>query len=187
MALVLDILYRTMFFTKTQNGMNTLNTNVYDKIKNLGSAIFFNLSDAVLKLPTSIVSIVHVDEFGYLWFFIQKPPQHINEFEKEFPVKLDFFRKGMSYSLQALGKGNIITDPEEVLLITSHIEETRPYDPEKTILIKVKLSRVDCFENITTQKSSWLHNAISTLQSWIFPHAPTYGPVTYYPGMSEAS
>jgi len=175
-------------FHQNGDGMNTLKTSVYEKIKNLNSAIFFNLSDAVLKLQTSIVSIIHVDEFGYLWFFMQKPPQHVNEFEREFPVKLDFFRKGMPYSLQALGKGSIITDPEEILLVTSNIQETRPYDPEKMILVKVKLSRVDCFENITSsQKTSWFQSAISTLQSWIFPHAPSYGPVTYYPGMSEAS
>ncbi|MER3497151.1 MAG: hypothetical protein C4308_00185 [Chitinophagaceae bacterium] len=167
--------------------MNTRKTNLYDKIKNLGSAIFFNLSDAVLKLQTSIVKIIHVDEFGYLWFFVQKPPQHINEFEKEFPVRLDFFRKGMDYSLQVLGKGSIVNDPEEILLVTSQIEETRTYDPDRMILIKVKINRVDCFENITSQKSSWFQNAISTLQSWLFPHTPSYGPVTYYPGISEAS
>ena len=74
--------------------METQTLFLQEKIKNLGSAIFFNQSDAVLKLPTSIVRIIHVDEYGYLWFFMQRPPQQLNEFEKEFPVKLDFFRKG---------------------------------------------------------------------------------------------
>ena len=58
--------------------------DLQEKIKNLGSAIFFNQSDAVLKLPTSIVRIVDIDEYGYIWFFMQKPPQLLNEFEKEF-------------------------------------------------------------------------------------------------------
>jgi hypothetical protein len=167
--------------------METQKTFLEEKIRNLGSAIFFNQSDAVLKLPTSIVRIIHVDEYGYIWFFMQKPPQHLNEFEKEFPVKLDFFRKGLGYSLQVIGKGCIIRDPEELAVVTSNIDETRQFNPGKMILLKVKMTRADYFESIATHKPSWFQVAISTLQSWIFPHAPNYGPVTYYPSMTEAS
>ena len=158
-----------------------------ERIKNLGSAIFFNLSEAVLKLQTSIVRIVHVDEYGYIWFFVQKPQQQLNEFEKEFPVQLDFFRKGLDYSLQVIGKGCIVNDPEDLMVVTSSIDETRHFNPEKMILIKVKMTRADYFENISGHKTSWFQNALSLLQSWIFPHAPTYGPTTYYPGMTEVS
>ena len=162
-----------------------------EKIKTLGSAIFFNQSDAVLKLSSCIVRITHVDEYGYLWFFMQKPPQLLNEFEREFPVKLDFFRKGISYSLQVLGKGCIVSDPEEMAVVTGNIEElaiaAENFDPGKMILIKVKMTRADYFDNITNSKASWLQNAWNTLQSWIFPHSSTYGPTTYYPSMSEVS
>jgi hypothetical protein len=162
-----------------------------EKIKNLGSAIFFNQSDAVLKLPSSIVRITHVDEYGYLWFFMQKPPQLLTEFEREFPVKLDFFRKGISYSLQVLGKAHMVSDPEEVAVVTTNIEEiaaaAESLDFSKMILIKVKMTRADYFDNISGNKSSWLQNAWNVLQSWIFPHSSTYGPTTYYPGMSEVS
>ena len=121
--------------------MDTQNDFLREKIKNLGSAIFFNQSDAVLKLPTSIVRISHVDQYGYIWFFMQKPPQALNEFEKEFPVKLDFFRKGLDYSLQVIGKGCIINDPEELMVVTENMHEVRPFNPEKMILIKVKMTR----------------------------------------------
>jgi hypothetical protein len=158
-----------------------------EKIKNLGSAIFFNQSDAVLKLPTSIVRIIHVDDYGYIWFFIQKPQQRLTEFEKEFPVKLDFFRKGLDYSLQVMGTGSIVNDPEELFIVTTNIEEVKQFNPERMVLIKVKMSRADCFDNMSGQKSSWLQNTINLLQSWIFPHAPSYGPTTYYPGIPEVS
>ena len=52
-----------------------------EKIQEIGSAIFFNLSDSVLKLPTSIVTTLKVDDYGYVWFFIQKPRQSLKEFE----------------------------------------------------------------------------------------------------------
>src|SRR4051812_25267041 len=106
---------------------------LHEKIRNLGSAIFFNQSDAVLKLPTSIVRILHTDEYGYVWFYVQKPPQQLNEFEKEFPVKLDFFRKGLDYSLQVIGTGYLVSDPEELLIVTTNIEEVRQFDPGKMI------------------------------------------------------
>src|SRR5438045_1025429 len=77
---------------------------VKEKIQEIGSAIFFNQSDSVLKLPTSIVETVKVDEFGLVWFYIQKPKQDLREFDKEFPVRLDFFRKGKNYFLQVEGK-----------------------------------------------------------------------------------
>ena len=64
--------------------MYTQQLFLQERVKNLGSAIFFNLSEAVLKLQTSIVRIVHVDEYGYIWFFVQKPQQQLNEFEKNF-------------------------------------------------------------------------------------------------------
>ena len=158
-----------------------------EKIKNLGSAIFFNQSDAVLKLPTSIVRIIHVDEYGYIWFFVQKPQQQLTEFEKEFPVKLDFFRKGLDYSLQVIGTGHIVSDPEELFIVTTNIDEVKQFNPARMVLIKVRMTRADCFENIAGHKSSWLQNTISVLQSWIFPHVPSYGPTTYYPGMSGVS
>src|SRR5258706_10992693 len=167
--------------------MDTRQILLQEKIKNLDRVIVFNQSEVVLKLQTSIVRIIHVDEYGYIWFFVQKPQQQLNEFEKEFPVKLDFFRKGLDYSLQVIGKGCIVSDPEELMMVTSNIDETKLFNPEKMILIKVKMTRADYFENISGHKPSWLQNALSLLQSWIFPHAPNYGPTTYYPGMTEVS
>lgn len=97
------------------------------RIEEIGSAIFYNLSEAVLKLPTSIVTTLKVDEFGFVWFFVQKPKQHLTEFEQEFPVKLDFYRKGTGYFLQVTGKGHVVNDPEEMNAL-----EILPEDVKKT-------------------------------------------------------
>jgi hypothetical protein len=167
--------------------MDTQQIFLREKIQNLGSAIFFNQSDAVLKLPTSIVRIIHVDDYGYAWFFVQRPQQLLTEFEKEFPVKLDFFRKGLDYSLQVIGNGYIVSDPEEIFVVTTNVDEVKQFNPEKMVLIKVKITRADYFENISGHKPTWFQNTISMLQSWIFPNAPSYGPITYYPGISEVS
>ncbi|ANE50660.1 hypothetical protein [Flavisolibacter tropicus] len=70
-------------------------TFLQEKIEQIGSAIFFNQSESVLKLPTSLVSNIKVDDFGYMWFFVQKPKQNLQEFDNEFPVRMDFFKKGL--------------------------------------------------------------------------------------------
>src|SRR5215216_6264307 len=89
-----------------------------EKIGEIGSAIFFNLSDSVLKLPTTLVNTFKVDDYGFVWFFMQRPRQELKEFEMEFPVRLDFFKKGTNHFLQVSGKGWVVTDPEEM----NHLE-----------------------------------------------------------------
>ena len=48
-----------------------------EKIQEIGSAIFFNLSDSVLKLPTRLVNTLKVDDYGFVWFFMQRPRQEL--------------------------------------------------------------------------------------------------------------
>ena len=158
-----------------------------EKIQEIGSAIFFNLSNAVLKLPTSIVTTLKVDEFGYIWFFVQRPQQQLSEFEREFPVRLDFFRKGKDFSIQVSGKGWMVTDPEELAMMLDIDDEVKKKAYSQMVLIKVKMLKADYFENISGQKPSWLQTAFSALQSWIFPQTGGYRPTTFYPPVSQAS
>ena len=55
-----------------------------NKIQGIGSALFYNMSGGVLKFPTTIVSILNVDELANIWFFTNRPEQHLQEFDKEF-------------------------------------------------------------------------------------------------------
>ena len=96
-----------------------------EKIQDINSAIFFNLSEAVLKLPTSIITTLKVDEFGYVWFFVERPRQQLNEFEREFPTRMDYFRKGKDHSLQIMGKAWIVTDPEELAMAIDLSDEVK--------------------------------------------------------------
>ena len=144
-------------------------TFLQERIKEIGSAIFFNLSDSVLKLPTSIVNSLTVDDYGFVWFYIQRPRQDLREFEKEFPVRLDFFRKGANYFLQVMGKAWIVSDPEEINIL----EETLPAEKktnENMVLVKVKIQRAEYHDtSITTRttNSSWWQNAVSSLYTWL--------------------
>ncbi|SHF59663.1 hypothetical protein SAMN02745131_03077 [Flavisolibacter ginsengisoli DSM 18119] len=161
-------------FMATNQQLNFLQ----EKIQEIGSAIFFNLSDSVLKLPTSLVSTLKVDDYGFVWFFVQKPKQCLSQFEPEFPVRLDFFKKGNNNFLQVMGKGWVVTDPEEVNLIEVP-EEVKHLAMNDMVLVKVKIMKAEYYEPKTAGRLSWWQNAVHTVSAWF--NNSHYRPDTYFP------
>jgi len=149
-----------------------------NKITEIGSAIFFNESDSVLKLPTSIVTSLTVDDYGYVWFFIQKPRQDLRQFDNDFPVRLDFFKKGKDYFLQVIGKGWVVTDPEEMNTFFKQPEDA-PQVSNDMVLVKVKMTKAEYYETRTGQ-GSWWRSAFSAFTTW-FRNSNNYRPDIYYP------
>jgi len=119
---------------------------VKERIIDIQSALFFNLSDAVLKLPNRIISISHVDPVGQLWFFVNRPKQHISEFDKEFPAKLHFLRKGKNYFIKIEGRACLITDPEETNALLDFTEEDKEKARTEQLLVKVRIHNIEYAE-----------------------------------------
>jgi hypothetical protein len=165
--------------------MATMATNqqlnfLQEKIREISSALFFNLSESVLKLPTSIVSTLKVDDYGFVWFFVQKPQQSVREFENEFPVRLDFFRKGSGCFLQVNGKGWVVTDPEELNSFVTLPEDAKKLAMNEMVLVKVKIMRAEYYETRTSHQHSWWQNVVNSVTAW-FRHSNNLRPDVYYP------
>lgn len=137
-----------------------------ERIGEIGSALFYNLSDAVLKLPTSVVTSLKVDDYGFVWFCVQKPSQHLTEFEQEFPVKLDFYKKGAGYFLQVMGKGFVVNDPEEMNSFVTLSEEIKKLANNTVALVKVKIQKAEYYETRTVSNASWWQSAVSYITTW---------------------
>ena len=142
-----------------------------EKIREIGSALFFNLSESVLKLPTSIVSTLKVDDYGFVWFFVQRPQQQLKEFEMEFPVRMDFFKKGKNYFLQVEGKAWMVNYPEEIntLFALDTISDEERKKITNMLLVKVKMQKAEYHEtgtNVRAANSSWWQNAVSNIYTW---------------------
>lgn len=153
-----------------------------DKIQEIGSAIFFNLSESVLKLPTSIVETTKVDEFGFVWFYIQKPKQHLREFDKEFPVRMEFFKKGINFFLQVEGRAWMINDPEEMNTIRTFFNEEKLKGTENMVLVKVKMIKAEYHETGNRMGGhSWWQNAVSNIYTWFRSGTGAYRPGIFYP------
>src|ERR1700761_6686783 len=115
-----------------------------EKIQDLKNALFFSQNTSILRIATTIVSVLKVDELGQVWFFVPRPQQALHEFDREFPVKMEFFRKGASFFLHVSGKAFIITDPEEINSLV--YEDIREQVDQHMVLIKVKMQKADYFE-----------------------------------------
>ncbi|GAC1423552.1 MAG: hypothetical protein NVS1B13_22520 [Flavisolibacter sp.] len=149
------------------------------KIREIGTAIFFNLSESVLKLPTSLVHTLNVDDYGYVWFFVKRPKQQLKEFENEFPVRLDFFRKGTSHFLQVSGKAWVVNDPEQINSFSDAQEGNTQSEFQSMVLVKVKIMKAEYYESKTANNNSWLQDAFSAVTTWF--RSNHYRPDTYFP------
>jgi general stress protein 26 len=156
-------------------------TFIEEKIKELENALFFSMSDAVLKIPACVVKVLQTDELGQIWFVIPKPPQFIHAFDKTFPVKLDFFRKGKEYYIKVFGKAHLVNDPEEinsVECLNEHIKQ-RARNSE-TVLVKVKINRAEYVETSPAKVSAKaiLHQVKNKLYEWL-QHSQREGAADY--------
>jgi hypothetical protein len=73
---------------------NTPINFIQDKIRNIGSALFHSEQSSVLKYPTTIITARKVDEFGQIWFYMDKPTQNFTQFDDQFLPDLIFSGKG---------------------------------------------------------------------------------------------
>jgi general stress protein 26 len=151
-----------------------------EKISDLRSALFFSLSNAVLKMPTSIVTALKVDEVGQVWFFVNRPMQNIQEFDREFPARLEFFKKGKSFYLKIMGKACIVNDPEEVSGLVNISDDIKTKAMNQLVLVKVKIQKVEYVENQASETNRWLLSIRNLFNRWFRPQ-PHYRPYSLQP------
>ena len=114
----------------------------HEKIEAIQTALLTNQSRSVLKLPNRIISISYIDEVGQLWFFVPRPMQHLTEFEREFPVKLQFSRKGTPYFLNIEGKAHMVVDPEEQNELDFLPGNMKERSVKEDLLLKLEISKL---------------------------------------------
>ena len=151
-----------------------------EKIEELHSALFFNTSNAVLKLPNSIVSALKVDDAGQIWFFVNRPEQYLHEFDKEFPAKLDFFRKGKWFYLHVTGKAFIVSDPEELYEVVNVTDDIRRTAMNHLVLIKFKIMNAEYFDQ-RIESNGAFQKMKTTIMKFLFGEKTSYRPYRLEP------
>src|ERR1700753_895666 len=116
-----------------------------EKIQDLKNALFFSQNSSLLRIATTIVSVLKVDELGQMWFFVPRPQQALHEVDREFPVRLEFFKKGRDFFVHVSGKAFIVTEPEEINPLI--YDDIRELVGDNLVLIRVKMMKADYFES----------------------------------------
>jgi len=137
-----------------------------DKIQELKHAIFFSQNTSLLRLATTVITLSKMDEMGQMWFFVPRPQQALQEFDREFPVRLEFFKKGRQFFLHVLGKAFIVTDPEEMNGLVH--DDIREQAADHLVLIKVRMLKADYFETPAegVRQTKWWPVAQHLNRSW---------------------
>jgi general stress protein 26 len=154
----------------TDNELQFFQQKLYD----LGTAVFYNQSNAVLKIPNRIISVLHIDEVGQIWFFVKRPTQRINEFEKAFYTNLDFSRKGKDFFMKVEGKAYLVTDPEEINEIPDFPDEVKERARKEELLIKIKTSHITYYEKAKKPKNNWLEVINTWFYNLLYSRRPAY-------------
>lgn len=142
---------------------------IEEKIKDLENALFFSLSEAVLKIPVCVISVLKTDEIGQLWFSIPRPSQSVYAFDKAFQAKLDFFRKGRDYYLKIHGTAFLVDDPEEINMIECLNENIKQQARRNSsLIIKVKITFAEYIEKapVHATKKALIKQVKNRVYSW---------------------
>lgn len=148
---------------------------IINKIEDINVALFRCEGSSVLKIPTAVANTYQVDEDGSIYFFLPRPKQLLCEFEKQFPVVLNYFRKGVPYYLNIHGSACIISDPEELYCYNLSKEEMEQA-MHKEVFVKVKIITAEYYTSssakntVFTKVKSFFYN----LLTWVQPRAKSY-------------
>ncbi len=146
------------------------------KIETINNALFHCHTNSLLTIPTSIVNTMRVDDDGHIYIFMPRPQQLLSQFEKEFPVGLNYFKKGIPHFVNIYGKARIINDPEELMVYDLTFEEMERALKEE-LFLKVKILKADYYEKDVEKKTTLLYKAkvfIYGLLAWTAPEEKSY-------------
>lgn len=143
------------------------------KMQDLGSALFYNFSTAVLKFPVCIINFIKVDEVGQIWFSVKRPAQCLENFDQEFPAQLHFYKKGVNYHLKVHGKSMIVSDPEELFNLE---DDLKAVATDGMVLLKLKILKAEYFDNEEKETTGVIASIKNYFNKWIFREEPGYHP-----------
>jgi hypothetical protein len=145
-----------------------------EKIGSLERALFFPENHSLLQIPVHLVKAEEVDDLARVWFTIPLPGPFVWEMEKEFPAKLDFFRKGMPYFLKIEGMVHIM--PETPLSDECRIagRMRAKLTRGEAVLLKFVIQKAHYVEAAekNTPPQSLKRPARTSLLNWLFPPQP---------------
>jgi len=124
-------------------------TNLFfikDRITEIGSALLYSMSNELIKLPCSIITVLNADEDGHLWFFTKRPGQYMAQQEKSFPARLKFYRKGKPFFVEVSGHA-VVTEEKEIINEFAGMQGSlADVAMQNLMLVKLKIKKAEYHE-----------------------------------------
>lgn len=116
----------------------TTDTNlqfIREKIYEIKHAVMYSMSNELVKIPNSIITVLKVDNEGNIWFLCTPPAYRVEECECVFPARLQFYKKGKFFRVEVSGKATIMNNE------FNHNSSAAGKD--KPILIKMAMTNIE--------------------------------------------
>lgn len=137
-----------------------------EKITDIKTAILHNLSEALIKLPTSIVSTLKMDDDGHLWFLVNRPSYENLVYDNRFPVRLDFYRKGYPFYLHVSGNAHIVDGAEKMQSLLALDDSTQQVAQQNLMLLEVAIQKAEYYETAVSRKEHRHGRLFSLIGDW---------------------
>ncbi|MEO8116761.1 MAG: hypothetical protein ABI653_03875 [Bacteroidota bacterium] len=142
-----------------------------EKIKEIGSALFFPANENMFRFPVSVINLARTDEAGNLWFYIYQPWVSDEAMENDFPVSLDLFKKGKNFSIKVQGMATIHPHHEHLETVPQWMSSIQS---NNYLLVHVKMNAAEYFDfNEVTSQSIFEKIKISWY-NWLYSLKPHY-------------
>ncbi|MEO5563193.1 MAG: pyridoxamine 5'-phosphate oxidase family protein [Chitinophagaceae bacterium] len=128
---------------------------IREKVNQLKTAVMYSMSESISRLPNDVVTAVKVDEEGQLWFLSRGPQPSVKEFEKSFPARLSFFRKGYDFFVEVSGKAIVVND-----------NYTDEEGGQRTLLVKMNMLNIEYTEPHTRKPKNKVEVMLENGYKW---------------------
>lgn len=135
---------------------------IKEKIYEIRSAVMYSMSNGLVKIPNSIISVLKVDNEGQLWFLCTPPAHNVEECECVFPARLQFYRKGKNFRLEVSGKATIMNN--EFNMSPPTPGEAKK---EKPILIKMSMTNIEYTATNERKEKGKLEAILENSYKWV--------------------
>ena len=159
---------------------------IKERITEIRSALLYSMSDELIKLPTSIISILKMDDDGQLWFFVKRPSQLMHDTEKKFPAKLQFYRKGRPFYLMVSGCAGIDENNDLINTLSDDLEQgSSSLAMQNMMLVKLKITKAEYHEQKQpATKRGVLQNVFQYIHDALFKPSYQYHPLEIKPELA---
>ncbi|MGC4036620.1 MAG: hypothetical protein QM764_11710 [Chitinophagaceae bacterium] len=148
-----------------------------ERIFEIKSALLYSMSNELIKMPVSIVTVLKMDDEGMLWFFVKKPSCSLSEDGHAFPARMQFYRKGKPFFMHVTGTAIIDDCPQDLYEVTGMQQEEQNTAIRDILLIKLKITKAEYYEQKQQSNNhSIIGNFFQNIYSSLFKPSGHYRP-----------